>query len=425
MLSFCSRLCFIAIAAILVTTVLPSTLFAAKARKVVVLSHGWSSSAKEMAPLAKHLKKYGFEAHAISYQGRLLKKGINAYSKDLSAFIKKLKLKRADQLNLVGHSMGGVISRWYAEKIAPKRKIANVITICSPHNGTLWGNVTNAAKKLINMDPKSGTASDVRITSPTIKSLRKDPLRKDIKYTALWLPNDKVVIPGKSGIVNGARNIVLPKKGIKHTSARHVPLVLKLVVQILKGKNPATKGPQKLTTLDLFRLGLLDPADFGELSAKEQVKGLNDLVAAKVVGAWKEAAILKMLGKAKPGVAKKLNHSRFYKKFQGKNDLHRLYKYFGAVAPIECALGKKSKRIANRDVTDTAIRKASVPLLGELLKLLLKAPVGNSSEKLIIRVLQLRKSHAKTLAKRAGGVKLFYKRIQGKEKKKLKKLLPK
>ena len=335
-----------------------------------------------------------------------------------------MKLKDSDQLNLVGYSMGGVISRWYAEKLAPNRKIVNVITICSPHHGTLWGNVTAAMKSFFQIDPSTGTASDVRITSPTVKSLRKDPLRGDIKYTALWLPNDKVVIPGRSAMINGALNVMLPKKGIRHTTAPKVSKVLSLVVKALSTSKPAPKGPQGLTTLELFRLGLLAPEDFGELSANEQMKGLNDLIAAKIVWNWKESALLTMLGRAKPGVVKRLNRSRFYKKFQGKNDLRRLYSFFGPTSPIECALAKKSKKVANRDVNDKAITKASLAMLVDLLKLLLKAPVGNSSENTIIRVLELRKSQAQTLAKHAGGVSLFYKRIQGKQKKKLKKVLP-
>ena len=62
--SIYSRLCLVTLTALLLTAIAAPTLCAARGRKIVVLSHGWSGNAKAMETMAKHVKKAGYEPYS-------------------------------------------------------------------------------------------------------------------------------------------------------------------------------------------------------------------------------------------------------------------------------------------------------------------------------------------------------------------------
>jgi len=107
----------------------------------ILLIHGYLQNASNWAFLKRRLCQRGFGpvftlnlGHPFSsirdYAGIIAKK---------AALIAK-ETGRED-LTLIGHSMGGLASAWYAAKVAPAGKVGDVITIGSPLGGTKMASI--------------------------------------------------------------------------------------------------------------------------------------------------------------------------------------------------------------------------------------------------------------------------------------------
>lgn len=91
-------------------------------------------------------------------------------------------------LILVGHSMGGLVSSWYATKLAPPGTVTDVITLGSPLRGTYvaW----------IALGPNG---SEMRPGSEFIKELQTEIARsQDIRFYHIGTKTDQLVIPSSS-----------------------------------------------------------------------------------------------------------------------------------------------------------------------------------------------------------------------------------
>lgn len=78
------------------------------------------------------------------------------------------------QVVLVGHSMGGLVIKWCAIRILPYRKIAKIITIATPHRGSL-----KAVEALL----------------PGARNLFGVELRKSMRHSARTLPGIYQLLP--------------------------------------------------------------------------------------------------------------------------------------------------------------------------------------------------------------------------------------
>ncbi|MDX2088462.1 MAG: alpha/beta fold hydrolase [Kofleriaceae bacterium] len=103
-------------------------------RPVVVL-HGYAMNRANFVPLAYRLARaglgpvFGFEYWTL---GRTA-----AAAKQLGWFIDEVRAATgAEQVDLVGHSMGGVVGRYYVMLARGDGVVKNLVTIGSPHAGT-------------------------------------------------------------------------------------------------------------------------------------------------------------------------------------------------------------------------------------------------------------------------------------------------
>ena len=101
----------------------------------VILIHGLHQTAWIMRPLAKRLQATGFDTHQFGY--RSMRDGIKTNSQRLNAWLEENHYP--DQpINLVGHSLGGLIIRDFIAHY-PQWKIGRCVTLGTPHNGSISG----------------------------------------------------------------------------------------------------------------------------------------------------------------------------------------------------------------------------------------------------------------------------------------------
>jgi len=93
-----------------------------------------------------------------------------------------------DPFNLIGFSMGGLISRYYLQHLAARGRVERLITIASPHQGTWSAYLFNVPAAL-----------QMRPGSQFLQRLNRDltPLQA-VAFSSLWSPFDLTIVPATS-----------------------------------------------------------------------------------------------------------------------------------------------------------------------------------------------------------------------------------
>jgi len=94
-------------------------------------------------------------------------------------------------LILIGHSMGGLVSAWYATQLAPKGSVTDVITIAAPLRGTPMAHIA--------LGPNG---REMKPNSPLIRELLAGIAEsRDTKFHHIATQTDQLVVPGSSGVI--------------------------------------------------------------------------------------------------------------------------------------------------------------------------------------------------------------------------------
>ena len=100
--------------------------------------------------------------------------------------------ENADRVDLVGHSLGGVVARAYIEKLGGAAHVGRLITIGSPHRGTLYGRMRLFS--LLGLLPSVHQVGTSNFVDPP-ETIANDPR---VTYHAIWSRADAVILPPRS-----------------------------------------------------------------------------------------------------------------------------------------------------------------------------------------------------------------------------------
>jgi pimeloyl-ACP methyl ester carboxylesterase len=176
-------------------------------RPLVLLLHGWSCNAGYFGPFPARLAAMGVETRARSLANAA--EAIGPMARELADWIDETAARESGRpLILVCVSMGGLVAR-RALADRPDLPIAELITIGTPHAGTLWAYAAQGAAGL-EMRPGSAFLKELDRAGPT-----------PVPVTAIWSADDNMVVPGRSALLAGARDVSLP--GVAHLSQCFAP----------------------------------------------------------------------------------------------------------------------------------------------------------------------------------------------------------
>lgn len=96
-----------------------------------------------------------------------------------------------DRVDLVVHSFGGLVSRYYIQELGGTEHVRKLVTIATPHHGTYVAYL-GPGDSALQMRPKSDFLQ--RLNG---KGFAYDP----VKYTSIWTNLDEIVIPPKNAIM--------------------------------------------------------------------------------------------------------------------------------------------------------------------------------------------------------------------------------
>jgi triacylglycerol lipase len=149
----------------------------------ILFVHGFGGGSYEFKPIESYLKKKGdFKFYEFVYPRRFGEESIKNIAQSLKKFVSNnIKEKK---LAIIGISQGGIIAEYYLKNFN-KKKIDCLITLCTPHKGSLAAYFRSIPGFL-----------DLRPGSKTIIELDNYMRKSKIPLYSVFTPFDLMVIPG-------------------------------------------------------------------------------------------------------------------------------------------------------------------------------------------------------------------------------------
>ena len=166
-------------------------------RPLVVCLHGLKSEPDRFDAFRSFLRKSGYATAAISYDDH---QSMVVSAGQLSEMARQFFTEPHEpELVLVGHSMGGLVAREWAENESLNNvKVVALITAGSPHSGSNWATLPPLLDLFAERKLDAGDVVDVLLHQPSspgmrelapgskfLRTLNSRPRRADVEYTAI------------------------------------------------------------------------------------------------------------------------------------------------------------------------------------------------------------------------------------------------
>ncbi|HIK10915.1 MAG TPA: triacylglycerol lipase [Oscillatoriaceae cyanobacterium M33_DOE_052] len=169
-------------------------------RNPVLLVHGIWDTGKVFRKLSAHLTELGWSVHALNLSPNNSSVGLDKLAKQVAAFAEE-RFGPHGNFDLVGFSMGGLVSRYYVQRLGGGDRVQRFVTISSPHHGTLMAYAL-PLEGTVQMRPQSQFLED--LNADATKTLGK------LNFTSIWTKYDAMIVPGSSSEMPVGKNIHLP-----------------------------------------------------------------------------------------------------------------------------------------------------------------------------------------------------------------------
>lgn len=197
-------------------------------RNPVLLIHGILDTTKIFDKMSQYLTNLGWDVHSLNLIPNNGSLGLDKLAQQVADYVSKI-FPPHQSLDLIGFSMGGIVSRYYVQRLGGIQRVQRLITISSPHNGTLTGYALNLPGPT-QMRPKSAF----------LEALNQDvSVLEQINFTSIWTPYDAIILPARSSQMPVGKEIKIDI--FFHAWMVSDQRVLKVIVQELEA-TPKSKS---------------------------------------------------------------------------------------------------------------------------------------------------------------------------------------
>ncbi|HEX5655813.1 MAG TPA: alpha/beta fold hydrolase [Polyangiales bacterium] len=197
-----------------------------------IVIHGIFDPAIRVLPLVRGLRARGIEQVRRARVPVLGNTRIEELAQLLAARVERVREQHgAEQVDLVGYSMGALVARTYLQWFAGQQRVSTFVSICGPHRGTF----TAYALPLVGI-------RQMRPGSAFLTSLGHDVSQlPSVRVHCLYTPYDAMIVPATSGILDGAASVHRMPVSAHHRMLRDAR-VHDLVAQLLLADVPARQA---------------------------------------------------------------------------------------------------------------------------------------------------------------------------------------
>jgi triacylglycerol lipase len=158
--------------------------------------HGFGDTARLFKRLRSYLEERNWRVHAIDLVPNNGKAPLEVLAQQVDRYAAEA-FPVHETFDLIGFSMGGIVGRYYLQRLGGLRRVQRFVTISSPHQGT-WTAYALRRPGVKQMRPGSDFLRDLDSDRQRLKS---------IGFTSIWTPTDLMILPAKSSVVPEARMV--------------------------------------------------------------------------------------------------------------------------------------------------------------------------------------------------------------------------
>ena len=162
-------------------------------KRPVLLVHGFLATPRAVRWLAGRLGRFGYCPHDVDLGGlfgRFNARPIEELAGVVAERVEQLAREhRCERIDLVGHSEGGLIGRYYVQKLDGARRVRHLVTLGTPHRGTPWAHSGHLVRKLL------PSLRQMAPGSPLLRALADDAFPARVRLTSIYSYRDSMCPP--------------------------------------------------------------------------------------------------------------------------------------------------------------------------------------------------------------------------------------
>ena len=156
----------------------------------VLLLYGFLGTRRVFDVLERRLRRDGFGVWSINLGGlfdSFNTRGIDECAEKVREKVERLyaRFPNLGPLSIIGHSKGGLIGRYYVKRLGGDRRVKNLITLATPHNGTPTAYVGCATVGMI-----ARSVWQMTPMSPFIRRLKIGAFPRHVRFSSIYSKQD-------------------------------------------------------------------------------------------------------------------------------------------------------------------------------------------------------------------------------------------
>jgi triacylglycerol lipase len=205
------------------------------AARPILLVHGIVDNHSIFAVMERALRRRGF-TDLSSFDYGWFTSDIRSAAKDLGDAIHALTARSGyDRIHVVGHSLGGLIARYYVQRLGGHEQVQTLVTLGTPHQGTLLARVAQVLPLIGQLTPESEVIRELAEPAPGCST----------RFVAFYSDLDQLVVPSRNGRIDhpglNVRNIAV--SGVGHMSLTNNGQIAYEIAEIMRELDPDGVAP--------------------------------------------------------------------------------------------------------------------------------------------------------------------------------------
>jgi pimeloyl-ACP methyl ester carboxylesterase len=190
----------------------------------IILVHGLVDNSSIFIALRRSLRRRGF-GRVITLDYSPLSQDVRQVARRLAALVERTCEETGyERVHVIGHSLGGLVARYYVQRLGGDARVHTLCTLGSPHGGT------STARLL-----PSRLVKQLRPGSPIVAELAEPAPGVQTRFVAFWSDLDELIVPKRAARLDHpdlhARNVLL--RGVGHMSLPINPRVVREIASLL------------------------------------------------------------------------------------------------------------------------------------------------------------------------------------------------
>ncbi len=201
-------------------------------RPPVLLLHGFTDNRSVFVLLRRALEADGLR-HVEAYNYSPFTRDLRVTARHLARRVEELCDRTGqERVDLVGHSLGGLVGRYYVQRLGGDARVRTLVTLGTPHSGTQIAPFMDAHPLMRQMRPGSEVMAELAAPAPGCAT----------RCVAFWSEFDAVMTPvGTARLEHPDLRVEnVEVTGIGHLAMAVHPTVIAAIRRVLDGIGPAS-----------------------------------------------------------------------------------------------------------------------------------------------------------------------------------------